>query len=140
MDQLSAHQGVLLPIAWLILSLIAAFIMYFTSKVAISATDIFGFPVKSVRIGGSVAIFLVVFLVLQQATRANTIVVPREHIERLAEAVRDMDNSRVDVTECVMTNALDTANCRNSVDEMRRRSEEVKRRADTITLTIAPQS
>lgn len=132
MGILIQNQGLFMPLIWAAVSLLVALILYWTSKAFISGDQLFGLPVKQVRIGGSVVIFALVFMLLRQATTAGTVYVPASSLIALGRAAEQVDAARADVETCLATEMLDTPGCRQHVERMANRWREMKIQADAL--------
>lgn len=132
MDDIARYQGIVLPFLWIAVATAVALTLYRTSKSFITGNQLFGFPVKQVRLGGSIVLFVIVFMLLRQATTADTVYVPAATIAALDRKVESVDAARVDVDTCLETDTLDTNDCRAHVERLRDRWRELKLDTDAL--------
>jgi hypothetical protein len=102
-DDLYKVLPLLMPLVWLCGSLLAAMILYWTSKAFLDAEEMFGIPIKRLRLGGSVVIFLLVFFVLWKSTTFDTIAVRPADMEQIREAAVALQNTLPMLEACQAT-------------------------------------
>lgn len=137
MNEFVRNQGIFLPMIWLVLSFGIAIFLYRTSKSFIEADQLFGLPVKQVRLGGSVVIFVIVFVMLRWATVTDRLQVHSDELTRLSTLATEADAARSDVAACIETQSLSTPRCEADVETLLRRWREVKAQIDDVTLPVA---
>ena len=117
MDDFLRFQNLLMPLIWLISSLVAALILYWTSKALLDVDQLFGVPVKKLRLGGSVVIFLTVFFVLWKSTNYDMIGVSSAQLERVQAAADALENTLPILEACHESRMSDAPQCQVAYEQ-----------------------
>jgi hypothetical protein len=138
MQDLLNNQGFLMPLVWLVAALAAAMILYWTSKAFLDAEEMFGVPIKRLRLGGSVVIFALVFVILWKSTTSDAIVVQSSQMATLRAAVEDLENSLPMVEACHESKLPDSPQCEVAYAQHKAKVADLK--AVIIKAPFAPPS
>jgi hypothetical protein len=121
----------LLPVFWIVVSVITALLLYRTSSGSLSS--IAGIPVRKLSLTGSVVIAVVVFLLLQQATSKSavmvsppdTIQIARAELDSLKGTSIELENELRDLNECVQIAGAFT-DCSDRLQRARRSANSLR--------------
>ena len=108
MDDFLRFQNLLMPLIWLISSLVAALILYWTSKALLDVDQLFG---------GSVVIFLTVFFVLWKSTNYDMIGVSSAQLERVQAAADALENTLPILEACHESRMSDAPQCQVAYEQ-----------------------
>lgn len=123
-----------LPIAWTIVAVVVALLLYKSSSGWLEGGRLFGLPINSIRLGGSVVIFFVAFLLLKNATppenlaidRRDKAVVDRAHLQIMDERSGRIEDLVVNLKACLEAQSSGES-CDSSLADLRRETEQLRR-------------
>ena len=122
-----------LPVLWAVVAAVIALLLYKTSESVLKGLAIPG--IKGLRLAGSAAIFVVVFLLLRSSTdtasRPQGQVVAPAELTNLRELAERVENDMVELNGCVATvDAIEP--CADKVQQARGDAHRLKQAIDLI--------
>lgn len=122
-----------LPVLWAVVAAVIALLLYKTSESVLKGLAIPG--IKGLRLAGSAAIFVVVFLLLRSSTdtasRPRGQVVAPAELTNLRELAERVENDMVELNGCVATvDAIEP--CADKVQQARVDAHRLKQAIDLI--------
>lgn len=91
---------VLLPMGWAVLSAIIALVLYRTSKAVLEGLSLPALKAKRASFAGSVAIFIVIFLLLRSATPGEIVVLTKAEYEMLKTSSVAANDATIRLASC----------------------------------------
>jgi hypothetical protein len=143
-----ALLAILMPAGWALISVVAALLLYRSSQGAIDGDQSFlGVPIKGLRLGGSVVIFIVCFFLLKLATPTEylqpipkgAVVLPEAEFRTLHEAAEQIEADSLDLDSCLQTNST-VAECEPGVSGFRRSASAFRQRSTELRDRFAAKS